>query len=27
VLNDYLRDATALKLGRVTNPALEYRAR
>ncbi|MGH8114928.1 MAG: flavin-containing monooxygenase [Rhodanobacteraceae bacterium] len=27
VLNDYLRDAAALKLGRVTNPALEYKAR
>jgi cation diffusion facilitator CzcD-associated flavoprotein CzcO len=26
VLNDYLRDATALKLGSVTHPALEYRA-
>ncbi|MGH8457237.1 MAG: flavin-containing monooxygenase [Stenotrophobium sp.] len=27
VLNDYLRDAAALKFGRVTNPALEYHAR
>ncbi|HSV80787.1 MAG TPA: NAD(P)/FAD-dependent oxidoreductase, partial [Ramlibacter sp.] len=27
VLNDYLRDAAALKLGSVTDPALEYRAR
>lgn len=26
VLNDYLRDAAAMKLGSVTNPALEYRA-
>jgi len=26
VLNDYLRDAAALKLGSVTDPALEYRA-
>lgn len=25
VLNDYMRDATALKLGRVTNSALEYK--
>jgi len=25
VLNDYLRDAAALKFGKVTNPALEYR--
>ena len=27
VLNDYIRDAAALKLGSVTHPALEYRAR
>jgi hypothetical protein len=26
VLNDYLRDAASLKLGRVTHPDLEYRA-